>query len=75
MSTLQDQEPTAPEPVVEDQAVVQDAPPEFEGDEYPVRDPSEDPKWALRTVWVWVGIMIFLLLFMLYLIIGGIWYD
>lgn len=44
-------------------------------DVYPVRDASEDPKWAIRTVWVWVGMVLFLLLFFVYLIIAGIFYD
>lgn len=44
-------------------------------DTYPVRESSQDPAWAVRTVWTWVGIMIFLLLFILYLLIAGLWYD
>lgn len=44
-------------------------------DLYPVRDPSEDPRWALRTVQIWVGIAIFLLLFIITLVILGFWFD
>lgn len=42
---------------------------------YPLRDPSEDPRWALRTIWTWVGIAVFLLVFIVVLIVLGIWYD
>jgi hypothetical protein len=44
-------------------------------DLYPLREPSEDPRWAVRTVWVWVSIALFLLLFIIVLIIAGFWYD
>lgn len=44
-------------------------------DVYPLRDPSEDPRWALRTIWTWVSISIFLLLFIVTMIILGLWYD
>ena len=44
-------------------------------DTYPLRDASEDPRWAVRTVWTWVVIAISLLLFFLALLIIGIWYD
>ncbi len=44
-------------------------------DLYPVRDPSEDPRWALRTVQIWVGMAIFLLLFIITLLILGLWFD
>jgi hypothetical protein len=44
-------------------------------DLYPLREPSEDPRWAVRTVWLWVSIAVFLLLFIVVLIIAGIWYD
>ncbi|MHC4084482.1 MAG: hypothetical protein ACYSWZ_07080 [Planctomycetota bacterium] len=42
---------------------------------YPLRDPSEDPRWAVRIIWMWVSIAIFLLLFFVVLLILGIWYD
>lgn len=42
---------------------------------YPLRDPTEDPRWAVRIVWTWVGIALFLLLFLSTLIILGFWYD
>jgi hypothetical protein len=43
--------------------------------ELPLRAPSEDPTWAVRTVWTWVGMAIFLLIFILLLIILGYWFD
>ena len=42
---------------------------------YPLRSPSEDPRWAVRIVWTWVSIAIFLLLFLTILMILGYWYD
>ncbi len=42
---------------------------------YPLRDPSEDPRWALRTIWTWVTIAVFLLVSFVVLIVLGIWYD
>ncbi|MBW7988733.1 MAG: hypothetical protein FVQ84_01745 [Planctomycetes bacterium] len=42
---------------------------------YPLREPSEDPRWAVRTVWSWVSIAVFLLLFIIVLLILGLWYD
>ncbi len=44
-------------------------------DRYPLRDPSEDPRWAVRTVWTWVGMALFLLLFIITLLILGVWFD
>ena len=44
-------------------------------DVYPLRDPSEDPRWALRTIWTWVVIAVFLLAFFIVLLILGLWYD
>ena len=44
-------------------------------DWYPLREPSEDPRWAVRTVWIWVGMAIFLLLFIITLLILGLWFD
>jgi len=48
---------------------------EAELEAYPLRDASEDPRWAVRTVWTWVGIAIFLLLFLITLFILGLWFD
>lgn len=41
----------------------------------PLRPAEEDPSWAVRTVWTWVGIALFLLVFILVLLTLGIWYD
>ena len=48
---------------------------EEEIDVYPLRERSEDPRWAVRTVYVWVSIAVFLLLFIIVLLILGLWYD
>lgn len=42
---------------------------------YPLRDSSEDPRWAVRVIWTWVSIAVFLLLFFVVLLILGLWYD
>ena len=42
---------------------------------YPLRDPSEDPRWALNTIWTWVSIAVFLLVFIVVMLVLGIWYD
>lgn len=42
---------------------------------YPLRKGSEDPRWALRIIQVWVCMALFLLLFFVVLMILGIWYD
>lgn len=42
---------------------------------YPLRQKSEDPRWAVGVVWTWVSVAVFLLLFLVTLIVLGIWYD
>lgn len=42
---------------------------------YPLRGPSEDPGWAVKTVWTWICIAVFLLLFFVVLLVLGLWYD
>jgi hypothetical protein len=42
---------------------------------YPLRDPSEDPRWALWVIGIWLTISIGLFLFFIVLAILGIWYD
>ncbi len=42
---------------------------------YPLRDPSEDPGWAIKTVWVWLFVACGLYVFFLVLLVLGIWYD
>jgi hypothetical protein len=40
-------------------------------DAYPVRDSSEDPRWALNIVRIWTGIAIFSITFLSVLMILG----
>jgi hypothetical protein len=50
----------------------------FEEDEmsvYPLREPSEDARWAVRTVWIWIGFGIASLIFIATLLILGAMYD
>jgi len=42
---------------------------------YPLRDPSEDPGWAIKTACVWLFIACGLYVFFLVLLVLGIWYD
>jgi len=44
-------------------------------DTYPLREPSEDPRWALRTVWIWIGFTLLSLAFILTLLILGAIHD
>jgi type VI protein secretion system component VasF len=48
---------------------------EQEEDLYPLRKPSEDPRWAVRTVWIWVSFAVASLLFILIMLFFGIFYD
>jgi len=54
-----------------------ETPPDAEAalDVYPLRDPSEDPRWALWVAGIWLVIAIGLFLFFLVLLVLGIWYD
>jgi len=42
---------------------------------YPLRDPSGDPHWAVRTVKIWIAFSLASLLFILILLFLGIFYD
>ena len=42
---------------------------------YPLRDASEDPGWAIKTVLVWLFIACGLYVFFLVLLVLGFWYD
>jgi len=44
-------------------------------DEYPLRKPEEDPRWARIVVSVWVVIVVFMLAFMGVLTFLGWFYD
>lgn len=57
-------------PVADDtQAAEQDQ------ERYPLREARDDPRWAVRIVWTWVIVALFLLLFLVTLLILGYWYD
>ena len=44
-------------------------------DTYPTRAPEDDPRWAIRVVMVWTTIAIALLVFIVALIILGLFFD
>ena len=44
-------------------------------DVYPERPASDDPRWALRIVWTWTGFAILSLVFILVLLVLGLFYD
>lgn len=44
-------------------------------DSYPLREKEEDPKWAVRTVWVWLCIALAFTLFFIILLVLGAIYD
>ena len=48
---------------------------ENELDVYPLRGPGDDPRWAVRTVWIWTGVAIASILFILTLLVLGAIYD
>jgi hypothetical protein len=50
-------------------------PPEDDEDVWPERNPSEDPRWALWIVWIWVGIALSSIVFILTLLVLGWYYD
>jgi hypothetical protein len=61
--TVEDGDAQAPDPL------------EAELEAYPLREATDDPRWAVRTAWTWVGIATFLLLFLVTLLILGLWFD
>jgi len=42
---------------------------------YPLREPAEDPRWAVRVVQGWLGFALFSLAFTVALIVLGWFYD
>ena len=42
---------------------------------YPSREPSDDPRWAIRVVKIWIGFVIVALIFILTLLVLGAIYD
>jgi hypothetical protein len=43
-------------------------------DIYPLREKSEDPRWAIGIVWTWVGVALFSIFGILLLILLGFFY-
>ena len=43
--------------------------------DYPLREASEDPGWAVKIAAIWVGIASFFIVFILVFMILGVWYD
>ena len=63
-------------PASTDAGAEEPAPPwEADLDEYPVRSPSDDPRWAGCIVWTWVVFAVASLIFIIVLIILGVFYD
>ena len=44
-------------------------------DRYPVRPPQEDPRWAFLTVVIWFAFAVASFVFMVTLVVLGIFYD
>lgn len=44
-------------------------------DVYPLRAPEDDPRWAVRTVKIWLGVALAFLAFILTLMLLGVFYD
>ena len=44
-------------------------------DSYPVREKQEDPRWAVRIVWLWFGIALFCIGFVTTLVVLGGVFD
>jgi len=44
-------------------------------DSYPLREKEKDPKWAVRTVWIWIGFALVCIVGILILLVLGAIYD
>jgi hypothetical protein len=66
-----------PEPETTTESSTEPKAPAWEADldSYPLRAPSEDPRWAVRTVWCWVIFAVASLIFILVLTVLGAIYD
>lgn len=77
--TEEKENPEAQEQAVEEseEAGSPDKAPKWESelDTYPLREPSEDPRWAVRTVWIWICFAVASLIFILTLLVLGAIYD
>ena len=69
------EEAGAPESSTEKDRESGDIPPENELSLYPLREPSEDARWAVRTVWIWIGFGLAALIFIATLLVLGTMYD
>ena len=67
----EEKQPDEPKP----QEAAAGPPPAEESEPYPVRDPKEDPRWAIVTVKIWVWFALASLAFVLALIVLGFIYD
>ena len=52
-----------------------ETPGEDEDAHYPLHKAPEDPRWAVRTVWTWIGIALTSILFILALLVLGAVHD
>lgn len=52
-----------------------EAPDQDEESHYPLREAPEDPRWAVRTVWAWIGIAVTSILFIIALLVLGAAHD
>ncbi|MFC1822404.1 hypothetical protein ACFL9T_06825 [Thermodesulfobacteriota bacterium] len=78
MIDIDKEKPTSEEnSVAEDGTRKEDSGPTWEQDLdiYPLREASEDPRWAIRTVWIWLVIALSSLTFILTLLVLGAIYD
>jgi hypothetical protein len=48
---------------------------EGDADGYPLRAPDEDPRWAVNTVRIWLGIAVFSLVAIMALLFLGVFFD
>jgi hypothetical protein len=66
-----------PEPETTKESSTEPKAPAWEADldVYPLRPPSEDPRWAVRTVVGWVVFALISLAFILVLLVLGAFYD
>ncbi len=69
------EEKVGSEPISESEAEPKAPAWEADLDTYPLRSPSEDPRWAVRTVVGWVVFALISLVFILVLIVLGAIYD